>query len=86
MANINLNLTVLLFENEVSVWHNYDEDSEEPETVTTLADLFDGYAEDLKGGFGYVEAEIYVQETIKELDKGKALLLATIQEMKDKEY
>ena len=86
MANIELNLTVLLFEDAVSVWHNYDEDSEEPETATTLADLFEGYAEDLKGGFGYVEAEIYVQETIKALDAGKALLLETIKQMKDKEY
>lgn len=85
MANIELNLTTLLFGDEVTIWHNYDEDSEEPEATTTLADLFDGYAEDLKGGFGYVEAEMYALETIKELDKCKALLLETINQMKARE-
>lgn len=85
MANIDLDLTVLLFEDEVTVWHNYDEDSEEPETTTTLTDLFEGYAEDLKGGFGYVEAETYVERTINTLDKCKAMLLHTLQEMKARE-
>ncbi len=85
MAYVELDLTVLLFENEVTVWHNYSEDSEDPETITTLADLFDGYAEDLKGGFSYAEAVQYVETTLLELERSKELLLNTLEEMKHRE-
>lgn len=85
MANITLELTTLLFEDEVTVWHNYNEDSEDPETAVTLAELFEGYAEDLKGGFGHAEAQDYVLTTIDALERGKQLLLDTLKEMQDRE-
>jgi hypothetical protein len=85
MANIKLELTTLLFEDEVTVWHNYDEYSEDPESTTNLADLFEGYAEDLKGGFCHAEAQNYVLATIDALERGKQLLLDTLREMEDRE-
>lgn len=83
MAYIELDLNVTLFEDEIVVYHG---DDEEAEIVTSLADLFDGYENDLRGGFTYKEAEQYVKTTIAALDAGKAQLLAALAEMKDKEY
>jgi hypothetical protein len=71
MAWIPLDLNVTLFEDEIFVYHGGDDEAE-PENTTSLADLFDGYENDLRGGFGYEEAEIYVMTTIKALDAGKA--------------
>lgn len=85
MAYIELDLTVLLFEDEVTVWHNYSEDSDDPETVTSLISLFEGYVEDLKGGFDYNEAKRYVEVTLTTLEQCKALLLTTLEEMKQRE-
>jgi hypothetical protein len=82
MAWIPLDLNVTLFEDEIFVYHDGDE---EPENTTSLADLFDGYENDIRGGFGYEEAEIYVMATIKALDAGKAQLLAALADMKTKE-
>jgi hypothetical protein len=82
MAWIPLDLNVTLFAEEIVVYHDGDE---EPENVTSLADLFDGYENDIRGGFGYEEAEIYIMTTIKALDAGKAQLLAALAEMKTKE-
>jgi hypothetical protein len=82
MAWIPLDLNVTLFAEEIVVYHDGDE---EPENTTSLADLFDGYENDLRSGFGYEEAEIYVMTTIKALDAGKAQLLAALAEMKARE-
>jgi hypothetical protein len=82
MAWIPLDLNVTLFAEEIVVYHDGDG---EPENTTSLADIFDEYENDLRGGFGHEEAEIYVMTTIKALDAGKAQLLAAIAEMKARE-
>lgn len=86
MAWIPLDLNVTLFEDDIVVYHGDSDDEEvDPENITSLADLFDGYENDIRGGFGYEEAEIYVMATIKALDAGKAQLLAALADMKTKE-
>lgn len=82
MANIKLELTALLFEDEIEIWHDGDE---YPETTVTLADLFDGYEENLKGGYSFKEAQSYVRYTIEALEQGKAQLLQALQTMEDRE-
>lgn len=82
MANIKIELTALLFEDEIEVWVD---GSEYPETIVSLGDLFDGYEENLKGGYSFEEAQNYVQSTIDALDRGKAQLIAALQTMEDRE-
>jgi len=82
MAYINLELAVSLFEDEIVVYHGTDD---EPEITTSLAEVFDAYEDDLRGGFDYKDAEQYVKTTIAALDAGKAQLLAALADMKTKE-
>ncbi len=80
MANIDLGLSLTLFEDELEVW--YSEYEEQPELTVTLSDLFEGYAENLKGGYSVQEAEQYVLTTIKALEQGKKELLNALEDMK----
>ncbi len=82
MAYIELDLHVTLFEDEIVVYHG---DDEEAEIITSLADLFDGYENDIRGGFNYKEAEKYIQTTITALDAGKAQLLAALEDIKKRD-
>ena len=82
MAYIELDLTLMLFEDEIEIWHG---DDEEPESTTTLFDLFDGYANSLMADHPYRDAKEYVETTLADLERGKGLLLDTLEEMKQRE-
>jgi hypothetical protein len=82
MANIKLELTAMLFEDEIEIWNDGDE---YPEGTVSLADLFDEYEENLRGGYSFSEAQTYVQSTIDALERGKAQLLEALREMEDRE-
>jgi len=79
MAYVTLELTTLLFEDEIEVWNDGGED--QPELTMSLADLFEGYVENLKD-YSVEEATQYVMTTLEALDAGKAQLLNALEEMK----
>jgi len=82
MAYIKLELTAMLFEDEIEIWNDGDE---YPEVTVTLADLFDEYENNLRGGYSFSEAQTYVQSTLEALEQGKAQLLEALREMEDRE-
>jgi hypothetical protein len=82
MAYIKLELTAMLFEDTLEIWNDGDE---YPEVTVTLAELFDEYENNLRGGYSFSEAQTYVQATIEALDRGKAQLIQALQEMEDRE-
>ena len=72
----------MLFEDTLEIWNDGDE---YPEVTVTLAELFDEYENNLRGGYSFSEAQTYVQATIEALDRGKAQLIQALQEMEDRE-
>lgn len=81
MINITVESEISLFQNVIEVW---DGIGEEAKVTITLEDLFEGYANNLIGGFGFEEAKGYILNTLDALEKGKRELLYALEYMRER--